>query len=203
MLERTREAMGTSPGHRPIAIQGTPVIYVVRPENQPGFADWFMAQATYQDTKGQVRPHLLSFLRRRDESSFKLAVATPVHWGRRVPKAELDADGYVSMPSDAIALAVTAEYQNFWNHGKKEGESGYRLAKNSFGRKAFPEVSQGAYVAFRGRSSIYGFTTADGGSFFLFAMLNDKKHVNPVLNEAVLVPKGSKTIQEIGANWFS
>jgi hypothetical protein len=34
-------------------------------------------------------------------------------------------------------------------------------------------------------------------------MLNDTQHVNQVLSEAVLVPKGADTIQEIGANWFS
>ncbi|MEU0570587.1 hypothetical protein ABZ297_35070 [Nonomuraea sp. NPDC005983] len=40
-----------------------------------------------------------------------------------------------------MARAVTQEYLNFWNNErKKEGDSGYRLAKDSSSRKAFPAV---------------------------------------------------------------
>ncbi|MEV4805578.1 hypothetical protein AB0K18_36745 [Nonomuraea sp. NPDC049421] len=202
VLERNHEDFGQKPEHRPINVQGTPVIYLPRPENQPDNDEWFMAQATYKDVKGHVRAHLLAFLRTGGEP-FRLAVVTPVHWGQRVPKPKLDADGYITDIGDDMARAVALEYQNFWNHEKKEGASGYRLAKDSFSRKAFPEVYKGLYVAFRGRSSVYGFRTADGGSLFLFAMLNKPQSVNQVLSEALFVPKGSRTIQELGANWFS
>ncbi|MET8867893.1 hypothetical protein ABZW11_33585 [Nonomuraea sp. NPDC004580] len=202
VLERNFEELKSEPGHRPISVQGTPVIYLPRPENQPENNEWFMAKATYKDVKGHVRAHLLAFLR-TDGQPFRLAVATPVHWGQRVPKPKLDADGYITDIDDDMARAVTLEYQNFWNNEKKEGASGYRLAKDSFSREAFPRVYKGLYVAFRGRGSVFGFRTADGGSLFLFAMLNDPKSVNQVLSEALFVPKGSRTIQELGANWFS
>ncbi|AQZ65162.1 unnamed protein product [[Actinomadura] parvosata subsp. kistnae] len=104
---------------------------------------------------------------------------------------------------DTVARAVTEEYRNFWNNEKKEGQSGYRLAKDSFSRKAFPAVNKGMYVTFAGHGSVFGFRTRSGGSFFLFALVNDTKSVNQVLSEALLVPKGSRTIQELGANWFS
>ncbi|MEN3534444.1 hypothetical protein AAH991_04945 [Microbispora sp. ZYX-F-249] len=85
---------------------------------------------------------------------------------------------------------MTEEYLNFWNNEKKEGASGYRLAGDSYSRKVFPKVYKGAYVAFAGHGSVFGFRTADGGSFFLFGMVNHPKHVNQVLSEALLVPKG-------------
>ncbi|HEY9524162.1 MAG TPA: hypothetical protein VIR33_13050 [Thermopolyspora sp.] len=202
-LERGREAFGWKPRHKPINLTGAPKVFVPRPEQQPSIGDWFVAQATYKDTDGHVRPHVLAFLRAPGQS-FRLAVATPMHWGQRMPKPQLDADGYITDMDNAVASAVAKEYLNFWNgERRKEGDSGYRLAKNSFSRKAFPKVNKGAYVAFAGHGSVFGFRTAHGGSFFIFAMLNDPKSVAQVLSEALLVPKGSKTIQELGANWFS
>ncbi|MEQ4717270.1 hypothetical protein [Nonomuraea sp. B19D2] len=202
VLERNHETSKWKPGHKPINLTGTPTIYLPRPEQQPQIGDWFIAQATYKDTKGHARPHVLAFFRSPGQP-FKLAVATPIHWGQRMPKPRLDADGYVTDMDNAVARAVAKEYLNFWNNKKKEGASGYRLARNSYSRKAFPAVNKGLYVAFAGHGSVFGFRTADGGSFFLFAMVNDAKSVNQVLSEALLVPKGSKTIQELGANWFS
>ncbi|MFI6451907.1 hypothetical protein ACIBF6_10155 [Streptosporangium amethystogenes] len=202
VLEANHETFGTKPGHKPINLTGTPTIYLVRPEKQPSTADWFIAQATYKDTKGYARPHVLAFHRSAGQS-FRLAVATPIHWGRRMPRPRLDADGYITDMNDTVARAVAKEYQNFWNNEKKEGASGYRLAKNSFSRKAFPAVYKGLYVSFADHGSLFGFRTADGGMFFLFGMVNNDKSLNQVLSEALLVPKGSKTIQELGANWFS
>ncbi|MEV4115649.1 hypothetical protein [Nonomuraea sp. NPDC049695] len=202
VLERNHETFGWKPGHKPINLTGAPTVYLPRPERQPSIGDWFIAQATYADTKGHARPHVLAFFRSPGQS-FKLAVATPVHWGQRMPKPLLDADGYVTDMDNAVARDVAEEYLNFWNGKKKEGASGYRLARNSYSRKAFRAVQKGLYVAFAGHGSVFGFRTADGGSFFLFAMVNDAKSVNQVLSEALLVPKGSRTIQELGANWFS
>ncbi|MET7463280.1 hypothetical protein [Nonomuraea sp. NPDC005501] len=202
VLERNHETFGWKPGHKPIHLIGAPKVYLPRPEQQPPIGEWFIAQATYKDTKGHARPHVLAFFRAPGRP-FKLAVATPIHWGRRMPAPLLDADGYITDMDDAVARAVAEEYQNFWNNEKKEGASGYRLAKDSFSRKAFPAVNKGMYVAFAGHGSVFGFRTADGGSFFLFAMVNDPKSVNQVLSEALMVPKGSKTIQELGADWFS
>ncbi|MFF3671078.1 hypothetical protein [Microtetraspora malaysiensis] len=203
VLERSREDYGWKPEHKPINLTGAPTVYLPRPEQQPSAGDWFIAQATYKDTKGHDRPHVLAFFRSPGQS-FRLAVATPIHWGQQMPKPLLDADGYVTDMDNAVARAVAEEYQNFWNgERKKEGDSGYRLAKNNYSRKAFPEVNKGLYVGFAGYGSVFGFRTASGGSFFLFALLNDSKSVNNVLSEALLVPKGSKTIQELGASWFS
>ncbi|MER6578083.1 hypothetical protein [Nonomuraea sp. NPDC001023] len=203
VLERSREELGWKPAHRPINPTGTPTIYVPRPERQPPAGDWFIAKATYRDTKGHSRPHLLGFLRSAGQS-FRLAVVTPVHWGQRMPEPLLDADGYVTDMDDAMAAAVAEEYRNFWNGDKdKEGDSGYRLAKDSYSRKAFPEVNKGLYVGFAGHGSVFGFRTASGGMFFLFALLNDTKSVTNVLSEAVLVPKGGKAVQELGGSWFS
>ncbi|WP_204047256.1 hypothetical protein [Microbispora siamensis] len=173
-----------------------------RPERQQPIGDWFIAQATYKDTKGHARPHALAFFRSPGQS-FRLAVATPIHWGERMPEPRLDADGYITDMDTTVARAVAEEYLNFWNNEKKEGASGYRLAKDSYSRKVFPKVYKGAYVAFAGHGSVFGFRTADGGSFFLFGMVNDPKHVNQVLSEALLVPQGSRTIRELGGNWFS
>ncbi|KAB8194117.1 hypothetical protein FH608_018235 [Nonomuraea phyllanthi] len=203
VLERNHEDFGWKTGHKPIHPTGTPVIYLPRPEQQSPAGDWFIAQATYKDTEGHARPHVLGFIRSQGQP-FRLAVATPVHWGQRIPKPLLDADGYITDMDGAMARAVAEEYRNFWNgERKKEGDSGYRLARNSYSRKAFPKVNKGLYVGFAGHGSIFGFRTADGGSFFLFAMINDPKSVNNVLSEALLVPKGSRTIQELGADWFS
>ncbi|QYC42515.1 hypothetical protein Nocox_24560 [Nonomuraea coxensis DSM 45129] len=202
VLERNHEESGQKPGHKPIALTGAPVIYLPRPDKQPPNGDWFVARATYKDTKGRARPHVLAFFRSPGQA-FRLAVATPIHWGRRMPKPLLDADGYVTDMDDDMAAAVAEEYRNFWNHEKKEGASGYRLAKDSFSRKAFPAVYKGLYVRFAGHGSIFGFRTADGGSFFLFALINSSQSVNQVLSEALLVPKGGRTIEELGANWFS
>ncbi|MEZ7124152.1 hypothetical protein ACBR40_02355 [Nonomuraea sp. AD125B] len=202
VLERSHEERGREPGHKRIALTGNPVIYLPRPEKQPSIGDWFIAQATYKDTKGHARPHVLAFFRSPGHA-FRLVVSTPVHWGQKMPKPLLDADGHVTDMDDDLAAAVAKEYQNFWNHEKKEGASGYRLAKDSFSRKAFPAVYKGLYVRFARHGSIFGFRTADGGSFLLFALLNNDKSVHQVLSEALLVPKGSRTIQELGANWFS
>lgn len=203
VLERNHEDFGWKPEHKPINPTGATAVYLPRPERQPSIGDWFIAQATYKDTKGHARPHVLAFFRSPGQS-FKLAVATPIHWGQRMPKPRLDADGYVTDMDNAMARPVAEEYLNFWNNKrKKEGASGYRLARNSYSRKAFPAVNKGLYVAFAGHGSVFGFRTADNGSFFLFAMVNDTKSVNQVLSEALLVPRGSKTIQELGANWFS
>ncbi|WP_328709279.1 hypothetical protein [Microbispora hainanensis] len=202
VLERNHEIFGSRPGHRPIHVIGTPTIYLPRPELQPSIGDWFIAQATYKDTEGHARPHVLAFFRSPGQP-FKLAVATPLHWGRRMPKPRLDADGYITDMDNDMARAVTQEYLNFWNNEKKEGASGYRLAKDSYSRKAFPAVNKGAYVAFEGHGAVFGFRTSDGGSFFLFGMVNNPHHVNQVLSEALVVPRGSRTIQEVGADWFS
>ncbi|WP_170247497.1 hypothetical protein, partial [Nonomuraea zeae] len=202
VLEGNHEAFGWKPGHKPINLTGALTVYLPRPEQQPPIGDWFIGQATYKDTKGYARPHVLAFFRTPGQP-FRLAVSTPIHWGQRMPKARLDADGYVTDMDNTMAGAVAEEYQNFWNNEKKEGASGYRLARNSYSRKAFPAVNKGLYARFAGRGSVFGFRTADGGSFFLFAMLNKPKGINQVLSEALLVPKGSKTIQELGANWFS
>ncbi|WP_336216617.1 hypothetical protein [Nonomuraea sp. LPB2021202275-12-8] len=202
VLEGNHETFGWKPGHKPIGLTGAPTVYLPRPEHQPPIGDWFIAQATYKDTKGHARPHVLAFFRSAGQH-FRLAVATPIHWGQRMPKPRLDADGYITDMDDAVARAVAKEYLNFWNNEKKEGASGYRLAKNSFSRKAFPAVNKGLYVAFADHGSVFGFRTADGGSFFLFGMVNDAKSLNQVLSEALLVPRGSRTIQELGANWFS
>ncbi|MEU7882090.1 hypothetical protein [Microbispora bryophytorum] len=181
---------------------GTPTIYLPRPERQRPIGEWFIAQATYKDTEGHARPHVLAFIRAPGQS-FKLAVAAPMHWGRRMPRARFDADGHITDMDTLAAGAVAQEYLNFWNDEKKAGGSGYRLAKDSYSRKAFPAVRKGAYLAFDGHGSIFGFRTADGGSFYLFGMVNDPKHVYQVLSEALLVPQGSRTIQELGADWFS
>ncbi|WP_344577784.1 hypothetical protein [Nonomuraea roseoviolacea] len=202
VLERNHEVFKWKPGHKPITLTGEPTIYLPRPERQPPIGDWFIAQATYRDTKGHARPHVLAFFRAPGQS-FKLAVATPIHWGQRMPKPRLDADGYITDMDDAMAGAVAKEYLNFWNNKKKEGASGYRLARDNYSRKAFPKVNKGMYVAFAGHGSVFGFRTADGGSFFLFALVNAPKSVNQVLSEALLVPAGAKTIQELGGNWFS
>ncbi|MFI7423093.1 hypothetical protein [Nonomuraea sp. NPDC049684] len=203
VLERNREGFGWKPAHKPINPTGTPAVYVPRPERQPPAGDWFIAKATYRDTKGHSRPHVLAFLRSPGQS-FRLAVATPVHWGQRMPEPLLDADGYIADMDDEMAAAVAEEYRNFWNGDRnKEGDSGYRLAKDSYSRKAFPRVNKGLYVGFAGRGSVFGFRTASGGMFFLFALLNDAKSVNNVLSEAVLVPKGGKAVQELGGSWFS
>ncbi|MFI6183563.1 hypothetical protein ACIA8R_49095 [Nonomuraea sp. NPDC051191] len=203
VLERSREDLGWRPAHKPINPAGTPVIYLPRPERQPSAGDWFIAQATYKDTKGHSRPHVLAFFRSPGQS-FRLAVVTPLHWGQRMPRPLLDADGYVTDMDDAVAGAVAEEYRNFWNgEKKKEGDSGYRLARNSYSRQAFPRANKGMYVGFAGHGSVFGFRSADGGMFFLFALLNDAKSVNNVLSEALLVPKGSRTIQELGGSWFS
>ncbi|NUW38578.1 hypothetical protein [Nonomuraea rhodomycinica] len=203
VLERNHEAFGWKPGHKPITLSGVPAVYLPRPERQPSIGDWFIAKATYRDTKGHARPHVLAFFRSPGQS-FRLAVATPIHWGQRMPEPRLDADGYVTDMDNTMAGAVAKEYLNFWNNErKKEGASGYRLARNSYSRKAFPAVNKGLYVAFAGHGSVFGFRTADGGSFFLFALVNSPKSVNQVLSEALLVPRGSRTIQELGANWFS
>ncbi|WP_345404755.1 hypothetical protein [Nonomuraea salmonea] len=87
VLERNHEDFGQQPEHRPINVQGTPVIYLPRPENQPDNDEWFMARATYKDVKGHVRAHLLAFLRTGGEP-FRLAVVTPVHWGAARAEAE-------------------------------------------------------------------------------------------------------------------
>ncbi|GAB3129768.1 hypothetical protein GCM10027161_00870 [Microbispora hainanensis] len=202
VIERNHEIFGSKPGHKPIHVIGTPTIYLPRPERQPSIGDWFIAQATYKDTEGHARPHVLAFFRSPGQP-FKLAVATPLHWGRRMPKPRVDADGYITDMDSDVARAVAQEYLNFWNNEKKEGASGYRLAKDSYSRKAFPAVNKGAYVAFEGHGSVFGFRTADGGSFFLFGMVNNPKHVNQVLSEALVVPQGGHTIQEVGADWFS
>ncbi|MGW5262848.1 hypothetical protein ACWEQG_17875 [Microbispora sp. NPDC004025] len=34
-------------------------------------------------------------------------------------------------------------------------------------------------------------------------LVNDTEHVDQVLSEALLVPKDGRTIEELGANWFS
>ncbi|MBN6056510.1 hypothetical protein JYK22_31570, partial [Nonomuraea sp. RK-328] len=202
VLERNHEAFRQKPEHKPINLTGAPAVYLSRPERQPAIGDWFIAKATYRDTKGHARPHVLAFLRSPGQP-FRLAVSTPIHWGQRMPEPLLDADGYVTDMDDAVAGAVAKEYLNFWNNEKKEGASGYRLARNSYSRKAFPAVNKGMYVTFAGHGSVFGFRTADGGSFFLFAMVNAPKSVNQVLSEALLVPKGSRSIQELGGNWFS
>ncbi|MEV7806130.1 hypothetical protein AB0O28_24600 [Microbispora sp. NPDC088329] len=196
------EIFGSKPGHRPIKVTGAPAIHLPRPERQQPIGEWFIAQATYKDAKGHARPHLLAFLGTAGQP-FKLAVATPIHWGERMPKPRLDADGYIADMDTDVARAVAQEYLNFWNNEKKEGASGYRLAKDSYSRKAFPAVYKGAYVEFAGHGSIFGFRTADGGSFFLFGLVNNPKHVNQVLSEALLVPDGGRTIRELGGNWFS
>ncbi|TDD11160.1 hypothetical protein [Nonomuraea diastatica] len=204
VLERNQWGSERKTKHKPINPISTPTVFLPRPERQPSIGDWFIAQATYQDAKGRARPHVLAFFRSPGQP-FRLAVATPIHWGERMPKPLLDADGYVTDMDDSMAGAVAKEYENFWNgERKKEGDSGYRLAENSYSRKAFPAVDKGAYVGFAGTGSVFGFRTADGGSFFLFALLNDdKRAINNVLSEALLVPKGSNTIRELGANWFS
>ncbi|MFC5827773.1 hypothetical protein [Nonomuraea insulae] len=203
VLERNHEDFGWKTEHKPINLTAAPAVYLPRPERQPPIGDWFIAQATYKDTKGYARPHVLAFFRSPGKS-FKLAVAAPIHWGQRMPKPRLDAGGYITDMDNAMAGSVAEEYLNFWNNKrKKEGDSGYRLARNSYSRKAFPAVNKGMYVAFAGHGSVFGFRTADNGSFFLFAMVNDTKSVNQVLSEALLVPRGSRTIQELGANWFS
>ncbi|MFB9200309.1 hypothetical protein ACFFV7_03810 [Nonomuraea spiralis] len=203
VLERSREDLGWKPEHKPINPTGTPTIYLPRPERQPPIGDWFIAKATYKDTKGHSRPHVLAFFRSPGQS-FRLAVVTPLHWGQQMPKPLLDADGYVTDMDNTVAGAVAEEYRNFWNgEKKKEGDSGYRLAGNNYSRKAFPEVNKGMYVGYASYGAVFGFRTASGGMFFLFALLNDPKSVNNVLSEALLVPKGSRSIQELGGSWFS
>ncbi|MGW0809085.1 hypothetical protein [Nonomuraea sp. NPDC002799] len=202
VVEGNHESFKWPPGHKPINLTGTPAIYLPRPEQQPSIGDWFIAQATYKDVKGYARPHVLAFFRAPGKP-FRLAVVTPIHWGQKMPKPKLDADGYITDMDNAMARPVAQEYLNFWNDEKKEGDSGYRLAKNSYSRKAFPQVHKGLYASFAEHSAVFGFRTADGGSFFLFGLLNAPKNVMQVLSEALLVPKGSKTIQELGANWFA
>lgn len=202
VLERNHELSGSKPGHKPIVVTGTPTIYLPRPERQPPVGEWFMAQAVYKDAKGRARPHVLAFFRAPGKP-FKLAVATPLHRGKRMPRPRLDADGYVTDMDADVARAVAGEYLNFWNNEKKEGASGYRLARDSYSRKVFPLVYKGAYVEFAGHGSVFGFRTVDGGSFFLFALVNHPQHVNQVLSEALMVRAGSRTIQELGGNWFS
>ncbi|MFG3436244.1 hypothetical protein ACGF0J_03275 [Nonomuraea sp. NPDC047897] len=184
---------------RPIRLTGKQTYYV--PRDQPDTGEWFMLQATY---RGQDRAHLLAFWRARGES-FKLAAKTPLHYGQRVPAPRLDAEGYASAAPMATGGAIAREYMIFWDYDqhKKAGKNGYRLAEDNYSRRAYATVSKGVYAGYQSFGTPWGFVTRDGGSVFLFSMLNHPKSIWQVLTVATYVRKGSKEIQELAGDWYA
>ncbi|MFC7715599.1 hypothetical protein [Nonomuraea recticatena] len=49
----------------------------------------------------------------------------------------------------------------------------------------------------------YGFRTRDGGSFYVFSLLNDPQSITQVLTLGAYVRGGSKSIQEIAGDWYA
>ncbi|MBB6351084.1 hypothetical protein ACWGH8_03975 [Nonomuraea muscovyensis] len=184
---------------KPIRLTGKQTYYV--PRNQPATGEWFMLQATYQ---GQDRAHLLAFWRAKGES-FKLAAKTPLHYGQRVPAPRLDAEGYATAAPMSTGGAIAGEYMIFWDYDrhKRAGKNGYRLAKDNFSRKAYARISKGAYVGYQSFGTPWGFVARDGGSVFMFSMLNHPKSIWQVLTVATYVRKGSKEIQELAGDWYA
>ncbi|MEV2267050.1 hypothetical protein [Nonomuraea africana] len=184
---------------KPIRLTGRQTYYV--PSEQAEDAQWFLLQATY---RGQDRAHLLAFSRQKGEP-FKLAAKTPLHYGERVPAPKLDADGYVTTAPIGTGTTIAQEYKTFWNYStnKKAGKTGYRLAKDNYSRLAFPRVSKGMYIGYKSFTRPYGFRTRDGGSFYLFSLLNDPQSIGQVLTVGGYVPGGSRLIQEIAGDWYA
>ncbi|MFF5209176.1 hypothetical protein [Streptosporangium sp. NPDC000396] len=184
---------------KPIRLTGRQTYYV--PRRQPPGGEWFILQATY---RGQDRPHVLAFWRPEGES-FKLAAKTPLHYGRRMPRPRLDAEGYVTAASRVDGTAIALEYMTFWNYStnKGAGKNGYRLARDNYSRRAYAKVSKGAYAGFRSFTASYGFRTGDGGSFYLFSLLNHPRSIWQVLTIGGFVPRGDKAIQEIAGDWYA
>lgn len=184
---------------KPIRLTGKQTYYV--PRDQPDIGEWFMLQATYQ---GQDRAHLLAFWRARGES-FKLAAKTPLHYGQRVPAPRLDAEGYATAAPMATGGAVAREYMIFWDYDqhKRAGRNGYRLARDNFSRKAYATISKGVYAGYQSFSTPWGFVSRDGGSVFLFSLLNHPKSIWQVLTVATYVREGSEEIQELAGDWYA
>ncbi|MDP9862116.1 MULTISPECIES: hypothetical protein [Streptosporangium] len=184
---------------KPIRLTGRQTYYV--PRRQPPGGEWFLLQATY---RGQDRPHIMAFWRPEGES-FKLAAKTPLHYGRRVPAPRLDSEGYVTAASRVDGTAIALEYMTFWNGSthKRAGALGYRLAKDNYSRLAYPKVVKGLYGTFRSFTPAYGFRTRDGGSFYVFSLLNNPQSVVQVLTVGGSLPPGGKTIQEIAGDWYA
>ncbi|WP_433248846.1 hypothetical protein ACQPYK_01265 [Streptosporangium sp. CA-135522] len=184
---------------RPIRLTGRQTYYV--PRQQPPGGEWFILQATY---KGQDRSHVLAFWRPEGES-FKLAAKTPLHYGHRMPAPRLDAEGYVTAASRVNGTAIALEYMTFWNYStnKKAGRSGYRLAGDNYSRRAYASVSKGMYMGFGTFTASYGFRTEDGGSFYVFSLLNRPQSITQVLTVGAFVPRGGKAIQEIAGDWYA
>ncbi|GAA2789215.1 hypothetical protein [Nonomuraea dietziae] len=184
---------------KPIRLTGRQTYYV--PSEQPEGVEWFLLHATYQ---GQDRAHILAFSRLKGES-FKLAAKTPLHYGQRIPAPKLDADGYVTAAPIGTGTTIAQEYKTFWNYStnEKAGRSGYRLAKDNYSRRAFARVSKGMYMGYDSFTRPYGFHTRDGGSFYVFSLLNDPQSITQVLTLGAYVRGGSKSIQEIAGDWYA
>ncbi|SDI42335.1 hypothetical protein SAMN05421505_15026 [Sinosporangium album] len=185
---------------KPIRLTGGQTYYV--PREQPPDGEWFIVQARY---RGQDRDHLLAFWRPARSPSFKLASKTPVHYGELMPKPVVDAEGYVTAAPALTGMAVSQEYRKFWNEEsrKKAAGNGYRLAKDNYSREAYAVVSKGLYAAFDSTTQEYGFRTEDGGSFFMFSLLNKPKYIFQVLTVGVAVKGGGKAIYEIAGDWYA
>ncbi|MEU9830838.1 hypothetical protein AB0D67_04770 [Streptosporangium sp. NPDC048047] len=48
-----------------------------------------------------------------------------------------------------------------------------------------------------------GFVTRNGGSFYLFSLLNHPQGITQVLTVGASVPRGRRTIDEIAGDWYS
>ncbi|MEV6861360.1 hypothetical protein AB0M44_10195 [Streptosporangium subroseum] len=186
---------------KPIVLTGVRTYYV--PREQPTGGEWFILQATY---RGQDRPHVLTFWRPEGET-FKLAAKTPLHYGQRVPAPLLDAEGYVTAASDSDGAGAGKEYLAFWDYpNNKAGKKGYRLAKDNFSRPAYAKISKGFYAGYQSHTQPYGFRARNGGSFYIFSLLNNPKGIWHVLTVGVSVAperKKRKEIQEIAGDWYA
>ncbi|MEU7900970.1 hypothetical protein AB0B45_50120 [Nonomuraea sp. NPDC049152] len=184
---------------KPIRLTGQ--TYYVPREQTMSDGQWFLLKATYA---GQDRAHVLAFWR-AEGGEFRLAAKTPLHYGRRMPEPQRDAEGYVTAMPGAIGRIVAQEYMVFWDYDihEQEGRNGYRLAKDNYSRIAYRTVSKGIYMGYHSHSRPYGFRTTDGGSFHIFSLLNDPKSVTAVLTVGVSMRGNSKVIQETAGDWYS
>ncbi|RJL32529.1 hypothetical protein D5H75_13470 [Bailinhaonella thermotolerans] len=198
VLERGSFEDGRGKPRKPITLTGERTYYV--PRDQPPDGEWFILRATY---KGQDRAHVLAFWREPGRP-FKLAAKTPLHYGQKVPEPVRDAEGYVTAAPPLDGLQIARAYMNFWEYPSREGGAGgYRLAKDNYSRRSYPAVTKGLYAAYRSHSPPHGFRTADGGSFYLFSLLNKPEGIVNVLTVGVATRKGGKAVHEIAGDWFA